>query len=622
MSEFIMGARLNLRDNFSPGISQATKTTNSFKSTVEKAGRSSQVFKSNQDRLANSMGQYEKGARRANAVTRTWIGSNGRLRSSFGWVQRGIQGAIGAFSLWKAKSWLIDANADMETFKNTLAVVLKDEKKAVEALAWAEKFAAKTPFEIPQIVEATTRMTAYGLNAQKTLGIIGDMASVMGKDLMSAVEAVADSQTGELERLKEFGITKKMIEDQAKLMKVTVTNNKGQITDQRAFNAVLFKLMEDRFKGGMEMQSTTFKGMLSNTKDFVSNTGRELGKPLFDKMKQQLSNLLDYFQKLKDDGTITKWIKGIQDTSINTAKVFTDNWGTIKPVIEGVAGALLILKSYQIMYNVAVKAGLVIQALSSAWAYAATVIALMREGTSLAAIAQMELNLAMAANPIGLVVAAVVGLVAVFAWAWNRFPKFREAMTALWEGCVASVKFAYEKFKAIGQGIIDFFTGLGTQLFNSGKAIITTIVDGIKAMANDPVKAIKDIFAKARKLLPFSDAKEGPFSNLTLNGGQIMTTLASGVEREAGTFRKAVTKAFGETPGVTVKANAVSSAARTSAASGSRSVQISNPVIKIAIEGAGANADIIAEKVITKLKALMEEADDILMSEDMGMLLT
>lgn len=30
---------------------------------------------------------------------------------------------------------------------------------------------------------------------------IGDMAGVMNKDIMQAVEAVADAQTGELERL-------------------------------------------------------------------------------------------------------------------------------------------------------------------------------------------------------------------------------------------------------------------------------------------------------------------------------------------------------------------------------------------------------------------------------------
>jgi len=139
------------------------------------------------------------------------------------------------------------------------------------------------------------------------MGIVGDMASVMGKDLMMAVEAVADAQTGEVERLKEFGITKKMIEDQAKLMGLTVTNNKGQITDQKAFNASLFAVMEKRFKGGMEMQSKTFKGMVSNVKDFVGTVGRNLGAPIFAGASAGLQNMLGWLNQLQEDGTIELW---------------------------------------------------------------------------------------------------------------------------------------------------------------------------------------------------------------------------------------------------------------------------------------------------------------------------
>lgn len=100
----------------------------------------------------------------------------------------------------------IGANASMEQYVNTLSVVLKSNEKAMETLAWAEKFAAATPFEIPDIIEATVRLESYGLKAQDVLEATGDMAAVMGKPLMQAVEAVADAQTGELERLT-FSLT-------------------------------------------------------------------------------------------------------------------------------------------------------------------------------------------------------------------------------------------------------------------------------------------------------------------------------------------------------------------------------------------------------------------------------
>jgi len=103
--------------------------------------------------------------------------------------------------------------SSMEQYRNTLDTVMKDTKKAAKTFKWAVDFANKTPFETDSVVEATVRLASYGLEAEKVLPSVGNMAAVMNKDIMQAVEAVADAQTGELERMKEFGITKQMIVD-------------------------------------------------------------------------------------------------------------------------------------------------------------------------------------------------------------------------------------------------------------------------------------------------------------------------------------------------------------------------------------------------------------------------
>ncbi|MCQ2010542.1 tape measure protein [Sporolactobacillus sp. STSJ-5] len=190
----------------------------------------------------------------------------------------------------------IGANANMEQYLNTLTVVMKSHKKAAQTLAWAKNFANKTPFETDEIVDATAKLSSYGLNARKILPAVGDMASVMGKSMDQGVEAIADAQTGELERLKEFGITKNMIVDQAKQMRLgLVVNNKGQITDQKKFNQALLGLMQERYKNGMKIQSTTWKGMLSNIRGFVSTAIQELSKPMFDKLESGLRHIMPLF---------------------------------------------------------------------------------------------------------------------------------------------------------------------------------------------------------------------------------------------------------------------------------------------------------------------------------------
>lgn len=233
-----------------------------------------------------------------------------KLSGFFGYLKKtsslaaGIVGGLTLFqglsdSLQAVADSTIGANANMEQYENTLTTVLKSHDKARKTLEWAQKFAAQTPFEIPGIVEATTRLESYGIHAQDVLSDIGDMAAVMGKPLMQAVEAIADAQTGELERLKEFGITKQQIINQSKKMGIEeIVNSQGQITNLKKFNEALFALMRERYQGGMELQSKTFKGLVSNASDAMGTLLRELSKPVFDKLKKGLSSIVPVMSAL------------------------------------------------------------------------------------------------------------------------------------------------------------------------------------------------------------------------------------------------------------------------------------------------------------------------------------
>ena len=66
--------------------------------------------------------------------------------------------------------------------------------------------------------------------------------------------------------------------------------------------------------------------------------------------------------------------------------------------------------------------------------------------------------------------------------------------------------------------------------FESGKRVISTFANGIKSAFTGAVDAVKGGLQKIRNLLPFSDAKEGPLSTLTLSGQRTMTTYAHGLE--------------------------------------------------------------------------------------------
>lgn len=233
----------------------------------------------------------------------------------------------------------LESASGLEGYRSTLNVVLKDQQKAAKMMAWAVEFANKTPFETDSVVEATVRLQSYGIEAQKVMTQIGDMAGVMNKDLMQAVEAVADAQTGELERLKEFGITKAMIIAKgAELYKnQTIVNNKGQIVDQQKFNDALFALMEDRFKGGMEIQAKSYKGLMSTISGVwktglaqmagISGTGEIIEGSAFDSAKEGLNWIANKMQDMSKSGTfekIGKKIGTVVQTGIKYGKKVID----------------------------------------------------------------------------------------------------------------------------------------------------------------------------------------------------------------------------------------------------------------------------------------------------------
>ena len=233
----------------------------------------------------------------------------------------------------------LESASGLEGYRSTLNVVLKDQQKAAKMMAWAVEFANKTPFETDSVVEATVRLQSYGIEAQKVMTQIGDMAGVMNKDLMQAVEAVADAQTGELERLKEFGITKAMITAKgAELYKnQTIVNNKGQIVDQQKFNDALFALMEDRFKGGMEIQAKSYKGLMSTISGVwktglaqmagISGTGEIIEGSAFDAAKEGLNWIANKMQDMSKAGAferIGKKIGSLVQTCIYYGKKVID----------------------------------------------------------------------------------------------------------------------------------------------------------------------------------------------------------------------------------------------------------------------------------------------------------
>jgi phage-related protein len=479
-------------------------------------------------------------------------------------IAMGVAGGLAVFEGLKntfatLRDSTLGANASMEQYESTLSVVLGSQQKAVEMLAWAEKFAATTPFEIPDIVEATTRLESYGLKAQEVMGVTGDMAAVMGKPLMQAVEAVADAQTGELERLKEFGITKKQIVAQAnKMFDEEVVNASGQITNQKKFNEALFALMEERYQGGMALQSKTFNGMISNVKDAMGTMGRELSRPMFEKLKSGLKSVVPVMtavtQAIKGD-----WV-GVRQTLeaafgpelalkienlflgigawVNEAKQFMvsllpaiknigtflwnlrpaaavvgtiivgafkvlatvlppilngltgiaakfSEWSGFAPLVAGLTAAFITLK---VVNSVAAGIGLLRAGLALMMNPLSRAILFTQAWTK----AQAFLNATLLANPIGLVIAVLVGLGVALVVAYKKSETFRNIVNSAWQslkdGFAATINWFTTTLPAWVQNVVSWFMNMKNQVtaniqsfYASARSLFNQLFNSVRA---------------------------------------------------------------------------------------------------------------------------------------------
>ena len=103
-------------------------------------------------------------------------------------------------------------------------------------------------------------------------------------------------------------------------------------------------------------------------------------------------------------------------------------------------------------------------------------------------------------------------------------------LNTLTGGKLNGIKELWSQGLAKVRGVVDGAVGLFKQ---SGVKIMETFTEGIRSAVNKPVEAVKGALSRIRQMLPFSDAKEGPLSQLTLSGRRVFETIHTGMSQTA-----------------------------------------------------------------------------------------
>jgi hypothetical protein len=186
--------------------------------------------------------------------------------------------ATAFLSVGQAASFMVRANADMQRLSAQLEVATGSTSAAATAMKDLQGFAAETPFTLTQVVEGFIKLKNLGLDPSiDAMRSFGNTSAAMGKDVMQFVEAVADAETGEFERLKEFGIKASKEGDKVKFTFQGVTTTVQNTAE--AITAYLRGLGDESgvFAGSMAKQMDTIGGKLSNLEDAASRFATALG---------------------------------------------------------------------------------------------------------------------------------------------------------------------------------------------------------------------------------------------------------------------------------------------------------------------------------------------------------
>lgn len=229
---------------------------------------------------------------------------------------------------------LIKINSEMEQFEVSLQTTLGSLTAAKQEMAGIVQFAKDTPYQINQVTAAVVKLRAYSMDSDKWLEPLGNAASAFGRDITDAVEMAADAVQGMFRRALSYGI---------KMEKADFKQG-GKYAGMTYADALMMELQK-RFKGGMELQSKTLKGILSNIKDSLYISFQEATKPIYGVIKQQVQTLYEYLGSKQGQAKLQQLFGIMADmlnNMINAAKkVFAFIQANIIPIAQTTGKAML-----------------------------------------------------------------------------------------------------------------------------------------------------------------------------------------------------------------------------------------------------------------------------------------
>ena len=358
IGELTAGIGLNigpLQKGATSATSELNKMASNMDAALSRINSSVNSLDANFGKGVNSIvGAIQSGEGKIGKSSTGIIQSLGSVKSIVATLGAGLSvGALG-------KS-ILDVNVAFDKMQASLETVTGSKDLADQAFAGLKEFAKETPYQLGEVTGAYIKMRAVGMDASRSaLTSYGNTASAMSKSLDQMIEAVADAQRGEFERLKEFGI-------KASKQGENVTFTFQNVATKVGFNAqeiekYLQGIGKTQFAGGMIRQMDTLGGKLSNLSDAWDAAMRKIGDAgATSAMKGSVESLTKMIESASN--SLPMFIDGIE--RIGKVLVVSGGVASLPFIFAGVAKSIGFATLALAEFNLVVKTGGIMSALTT-----------------------------------------------------------------------------------------------------------------------------------------------------------------------------------------------------------------------------------------------------------------
>lgn len=214
--------------------------------------------------LLAKIGNYTRNLREAGRATEQ---TGSQISSASNKITSAIAGAFSVSAVIGFGKEVLKATAEYQKFQAVLSNTLGSSALANLKLKELQDFAAKTPFGVNELTGAFVKLANSGFKPTgDEMTRLGDLASSTGKSFDQLAEAIIDAQTGEFERLKEFGVRAKDAGDSV-IFTYKGVQTQVEKTSDSIRNYITSLGAAEGTSGAMAKISETLGGKISNLGD-------------------------------------------------------------------------------------------------------------------------------------------------------------------------------------------------------------------------------------------------------------------------------------------------------------------------------------------------------------------